>query len=279
MAKLFSEPLVAPSPGVKAPSPGVKAPRGILTFNPHGIAEKQITSSLAGSESHIAVVQVRIIFSLIFAAVGLAGAVLTLWVKRNRAVLSILAMAIALLLLLPLSNQFGWELIHRLYLYALAPMAYFGALFLDSRRKTPVFVFCLLLIIGLPLHVVSHYGNQAIDYFPPGQVAGLHFFNDTTSHGYVTGAYPLGIVRNIRQYRRINFAQLDWHRNTLTANTPLKEPMPHYIGISRQDRAMCEFILDNAHFIERTEQSLHDATNCNFIYNNPDLKLYVSESY
>jgi len=58
----------------------------------------------------------------------------------------------------------------------------------------------------------------------------------------------------------------------------MEQYLPHYIGISRQDRARYGWFQGNTQFIDDTEQALNNAVNFDFIYNNPDLKLYISET-
>jgi len=161
-------------------------------------------------------------------------------------------------------------------------MAVFGAMLLDTKNKIPIIVLCILLIICCPLHVISHYGNEEVDYFPAGQVVGLHFFDDYTTEGYVTGAFPLGETSNISYYRHLRYEHLDFtgleeQGDRLTVKVPVQKGVPHYIGISRQDVALYRWFLGNAEFIDKIKQLLDNAENCNFIYSNPDLRLYVKE--
>ena len=135
-----------------------------------------------------------------------------------------------------------------------------------------VFILCLLLIIACPTQVISRYGNQALDYFPAGRVAVLKFFDGNTTHGYATGASPLGQTNNLLQYKHLHYYELEWQERELF--TEATEEMPYYVAISNQDRAWYGWFWDNYQFIEDVEQLLDNSVNCGLIYINPVLKLY-----
>jgi hypothetical protein len=256
-------------------SPAMETPESTLTLAPGAIAQTEITQHLRGSESHIAVVEVRILHSAIFILIGLAGAIFVLSRRRKPGTVAILIMALAPLLLLPISGHYGEELLHRIYWFMLPFIAYFGAMLLDFKRKLPWIILCLLLVIAIPTSVISTYGNQALDYFPGGRVAGLKFFDSTTTLGYVTGASPLGKTSNILQYQRLDYSQLVWQGNRLY--TQGREEMPYYIAISNRDRAWYGWFWGDYQFIGNIEQSLDNTVNCGLIYINPVLKLYESD--
>lgn len=257
-------------------SPAMETPDSTLTLDPGAIAQTEITGHLRGSESHIAVVQVRIVHSAIFTLIGLAGAIFVLFFRRKSGTVAILAMALALLLLMPISGHYGEELFNRIYWFILPFMAYFGAMLLDLKRKLIGFIFCLLLIFACLTNVVSLYGNQALDYFPQGRVAGLRFFDSNTTHGYVIGASPLGQTSNLLQYKRLDYHQLEWQGNRLY--TVAEEEMPYYIAISNRDRALYGWFYGDYQFVENIEKSLDNTANCGLIYINPDMKLYTAVS-
>ncbi len=264
------------TPEEEAPMPEREKPSGTFTVDPGSITKTEITQHLRGSESHIAVVKVRILHSVIFALIAIAGAIFAFLFRRKSNTVAILAMSLAPLLLLAISGHYGEELLQRVYLFSLPFMAYVGVMLLDIRSKLPWLILCLLLIIAIPTQVISHYGNQALDYFPEGRVAGLKFFDSNTTHGYVTGASPLGRTSNLLQYKQLSYQQLVWKENELY--TEAGEGMPYYIAISNRDRAWYEWFWGNPYYINDIEQLLDNAVNCSLIYSNPVFKLYESDS-
>lgn len=256
ISRFGSEPIVmAPSlDGVE------QTPEGILVFDPGYIVQTNITMSLSGSESHIAVVETRIIFSSIFVVLGLTGAILALVLtKPKKTTISVLAMAVALLLLLPLAKQFGWELVHRLYLYGLPFMAYFGAMLLDLGRKKSAIILCFLLIAAGPLFIISHYGNQAKDYWPPSYIAGWHYVDDMKKNS----GHPFAQLK-----------QLSWQDNQLvfSDNFPEEE---HHFAISQHDDATYDFLYNQPQFVDRVWNWLASSQDYDFIYANPQFSVFT----
>jgi len=279
---LWSPTAEAPSPGAEAPGPAAEPPipirehpTSIITLDPRTIAHTEITGHFRGSSSHIAVTKVRILHSGIFALIGIAGAVFALFLRRKRAAPAIFAMALAPLLLLPISGNYGEEILQRLYLFCLPFMAYFGAVFLEAKSKIPLLILCLLLIAAIPTRVIAQYGNEILDYLPGGRVATQEFFDNTTSHGYVSGGLPLGYTRNLPHYKYLEYWELAWQENRLyTAN---EEQMPYYVAISNRDRAWYGWFWGNEQYVGEIEHRLDSAVNCKLTYSNPFIKLYESD--
>lgn len=249
----------------------------ILIFDPGVISQREVTGHFSGSESHIAVSETRVLFSSIFALLGLVGAVLSAIVKRNfKVVVPVVAITLVPLVLLPLSGYYAEELLRRLYLFALPGMACFGAMLLDIKSRIPAIILCLLIIISCPLHIISHYGNQELDYFSPGEAAGLEFLNSTTSHGYIIGCFPPASTKGFMHYQPTDFNRFRWYGSKLTTETDLK--MPFYIAISRRAQVWYEWFQGDTHPLKDIENSLEGLVSCSLIYNSPDLRLYACDS-
>jgi hypothetical protein len=267
-------------PPSEAPVPGeAPPPKGMLLLNPEVLVEREVTGHLSGSESHADIAGIRILFSGIFALIGLAGAILAFVARRDfKTNLSLLAITVIPLVLVTLSGHYAREILTRLYLFTLPGMAYFGVSLLNIKKGAVAIILCLLLIIAIPLHVITQYGNQELDYFSPAQLSGMRFFHNETSQGLATGDWTLGKMKNIEQYLPIGtLERLEWENGRLVLKEGMEQYLPYYIGISRQNRAWYEWFQGNTQFIDEIEQSLNNAVNCDFIYNNPDLKLYISE--
>lgn len=253
---------------------------GIINLNPEAIARTEVTGHFTGSPAHIAVAKTRFLFSGIFVLVGLAGLIFFRATKRSfKTAITILAITLTPTVLLFLSGNYGEELLHRLYLFTLPGMAYFGAVLLDLKYKLPLLILSLLLAVGGPLHVISHYGNQEIEYFPPGIVNGLRFFDTRTSGGYVVGAWPIGLSRNADQYQRLPMENIERANNMTTTGQPMSQEMPLYFAISRQYVAEHEFLRGDTTFIKNLRQDMDKARNCALIYYNPDFELSVCDNY
>lgn len=265
------------TPPGEAPSTEELPRRGMIILDPEVLAEREVISHLSGSQSHADVVKVRILFAGMFVLIGLWGLISALIIRKNfKTTIALLAITVAPIVLVTLSGHYAREILTRIYVFTLPGMAYFGASLFDVKKRAVPVLLCLLLIIAIPLHVIASYGNQELDYFSPGQKAGTDFFHKDTSQGLVFGAWPMGMVKNIEQYHNTDLEWLEWEDGRLVLKGPFKD-LPHYIGISRQNRARYEWFQGNTEFISEIEQRLQSTVNCNFIYNNPDLKLYICE--
>jgi len=273
-----------PPAGIEEPPPAAKKSRGIVQLfvpNPEYLVERGITERMVGSEAHEAVNRVRIVFSAIFVAIGLAGAILFFIARKNLGTgIRVLAIAAAPSILLTAFGiyyfVYGREFIMRLYLFALAPMAFFGAEFL-KRRSTTLLLGALLLVLPA-LHVITHYGNQSIDYISPHEMAAAHFFDGTTTQGYVVGRAPLGVLTDVEQYRHANMRQLDMEDDVIVWGRTTRSDWPHYISIGRAEREFYGYYLGRPEFIEEAEAVVSDSPKYKLIYNNTDMKLYFLEA-
>jgi len=256
----------------------------LLTFNPGVIGKREIIGHLRGSKSHIAVVKTRILLSSIFAVIGFFGFLISILRKKFDIAIPVLVIALAPLVLLPLSGNYGEELLHRLYLFSLAPMACFGVKLLcglNIKRRMVFFIFCSLLIVCIPLHVVAHYGNEIMDYLPSKNIAGLHFFHNNTTRGYITWGWPMCGMKNAEKYQRISFNQLRLQNNILVVKEQfdkLDKRLPHYVIISQREREYYRFFFGKPRFIDKIQLKLESSVNYDLIYNSAGLKLYVNEN-
>jgi hypothetical protein len=248
---------------------------GGLILGPEGVGTAQITSRLTGSESHIAVAGTRVVFSAIFVALGILGAIWVILIKRDLKVsVPVLAIAVAPLVLVPLRPfTYSGELLQRLYLLSLAPMAYFVARLLETAKKPSFLVICLVLVLAIPLHIVSYYGNQQLDYYSPAQAAGVDFFKDKTDRGYVTEAFPTGGMLFPERYHNLPWVQ---ESHGPMPDRPDNE-LPHYVGISRQARGYYEFIEIVPEFVSRMREMLSES-GYDLVYDCRDLEIHIGSA-
>lgn len=221
------------------------------------------------SASHAAVDWLRVLLSALFTLIAITGIILSLKFKdkADRSILALTAVPIIVLL----SGLYGWELLMRAYLFALVPIGYFGVKLLN--HKASGVILCLLLLIAIPLNIVAHYGNAAIDYIPRGEIAYWHFVQDNIGESYLTGGPEL--IGGAGHYN-VDFRQLHWEDDMLVGEA-LKNDRPHYVNIGKYDQSMYEFLYNDSQFIPETQARLDSSTHYNLIYVNLDLSLYMSE--
>jgi len=256
----------------KAPIVGGRS----LVFSPDIYIKSQITGHLAGSGSHSAVNQTRLWFSALFAVIGLAGAIRAILTRRGRRMaffVLVLALAPMVLAIIP----YGGRSIDHLYVFSLAPMAYFGARLVDFRKRGAVFAFCLLLVVALPFHLISHYGNQAYDYFPPSLVRGLDFsYQSTPATPGITPMYPWATLEPVKE-PFVRLSLLEWQEYVVMPSDGFKDNGPRWLYLHRQHQAYYSYLLGEPSFLRAVKAALRDTTNCHLTYSNPDFKLYRLE--
>ena len=224
------------------------------------------------SASHETVRWLRVLFSALFTLIAITGIILSLKFKdkADRSILALTAMPIIVLF----SGLYRWELLQRAYLLALVPIGYFGVKLLN--HKASGVILCLLLLIAIPLNIVAHYGNAAIDHIPRGEIAYWHFIQDNISEGYVTGGLSPEFMGHAG-YNKVDFGQLQWEEDILVGEA-LKNDRPHYVNVGKYDQSVYEFRHDDSQFIPETHTRLESSAHYNLIYVNPDLSLYISKA-
>ncbi|MBR7828816.1 hypothetical protein KDK95_21080, partial [Actinospica sp. MGRD01-02] len=100
------------------------------------------------------------------------------------------------------ANNYGGEVIFRVYLFALP-----GAVYLNRRLLLPssarpwtarvhALVFPAFLLLLLAAFAVPYYGKESENYFPPGEITAIDYTYSTAPHGSIivaaTGDYPGG---------------------------------------------------------------------------------------
>ena len=252
---------------------------GRFIFDLSVLTQSEVTSHFTGSSSHADVAGIKLIHGSLFALIVLAGLISAL-VKRRElgTTISLLAITVIPLSLVVLAGHYGREILTRIYAFVLPGAAYFGARLFDVNKKVVAAILCPLLIVAIPLNIIASYGNAELDYFSPGEQEGVFFFHDMTSQGLVFGRVPIGKFANIENYHTIGLKGLEWEDGRLIIAPRFRKMYSaYYVVISRQTRAKYEWFQGNPDLIPETEQQLQGAVNSNFIYNNPDLNLYIFE--
>jgi len=142
------------------------------------------------------------------ALLALAAVLLRKELRRSSAFL----LALAPLPLLA-ANNYGGEIIFRVYLFALPGAAFLAAmLILGPRRARRLQAIAFLLVSALTLagFVMPYYGKEAENYFSPAEVAATYFMYQTAPHGSMivgaTGDYPGGSL-DYEYYNQVSWLE------------------------------------------------------------------------
>ncbi len=258
---------------LQIPAPGPIVAGRALVLSPDVFVATQVTGHIAGSESHIAVSNTRLVLSGLLAAAGLAGAGAALWQRRGRST-AVLVLGLAAAPLPLAIIPYGGRALDHLYVFALAPMAYFAARLLARARPWVTTTVCLLAVAAIPLHLAAHYGNARYDYFPASLTSGYNFAYAAAGVEDTLGTdYPWATLEPPRQ-PFTTIAGLTWQDGLVLAKGIPEGDGAGWLYLEHRHHAYYDFLLGAPEFLGRLEGALESTANCQVTYLNPDFKLY-----
>lgn len=238
------------------------------------VTEATIGQAQAGNPSHTAVVRVRIITAVLFGTIAVTGGLLS-WKQRHDARTDITVAAIVVgcvFFVVVLGTVYRTTLFQRFLLLLMPAIAYFAVKLLHSRITAVLLG--VVMLVALPLSFISMYGNQTIDYLSPAYLTGASFFQDNTNNGFVTGQLPIGRMKYQEFYVFKQYSTgLNWQDDRLLS----LGYYPHYVCVSSNERAEYTFIRGEPDVLDDIESRLEAAANCNLVYSNPDVSLFINE--
>jgi len=242
-----------------------------INLSPQFIIEGQILSHLAGADEHIMVGMVRVAFSSVFLLLGIVGFVVAVKDRSRRRVVLMMSAIIAIsvsMVILP----YGGRLIDRVYPIPMLALSYFAATLLDKKKWG--LVFCSLLIICAPIHVIAHYGNQALDNVSQEYMDGINYFHDISPDGGTIIAMGyLWTIRNKEKYKYIPLARLQWHDSQAYLSGENLSG-PYWLIITEQERSLCDFIYNYPEFPGQLSNLLDVTDNCEIVHGGDGFTVY-----
>jgi hypothetical protein len=241
-------------------------------FNLSLLWSVNVQERVVGNHAHQATVQIRILTSILFALFAFIGFVLSRKEKSEERI-KMLALAVgAIGVIIILGSSYNESGLQRLYLFALLPISYF-CLWVFSHKTTTV-ILVSLMIIALPLHIISHYGNQEVDYTSPPTLASWYFIPDKAYGGLVIGEGEHGILKNLDHY---TIFALDSIERELDPISKLPAAYPQYIYVTEQENKYFSVMNNNPNFIGVIRSQLDIDSSYKLIYINPDAEIYIGE--
>jgi len=237
---------------------GLTGYAGALTFDPEFLLRTNVTASISGSESHASVVKVRIAYSAMFVVVAGLGTLYTLRKKRDCATLAVFVMALSLLVLVPLRSA-GWELAQRLFMLEMPFIAYFCVRLLDTGSKRLIVLLGILLALLCVPFFISHYGNQAVDYWSENHREGLRQVTELQK----TSGRWVGELRYIA---------LDGDEVLYDTQSP--KTTPYYMPLSKHDDTVYSFIYGKPDFVDTIWEWFRVSPHYESYYRNPEFEIF-----
>jgi hypothetical protein len=238
------------------------------------IVGASVTARVAGSLAHIVVTQTRIIFSASISMFALSGLFLV-W-KSGKTGKTERRIALIVVAVCSLAGLFayGGELFMRIFVLSLVPMAYFICKGSSSRLFFSILAI-FLLFMAPPLHIVAHYGNERMDYVPPSELAGVRFFYNNTSQGYVIGWYP--DLEYHQSYSHFSLSDAEWKNNALSlpAVESERKDWSTFVCLSYAETQFYSFQIGQPQFVPEIAKSLSSSARYDKIYSNPSYAVYA----
>lgn len=236
-------------------------------------------SRVSGSAEHLTVTRARILVSL--AAFGLAAVAMLLSRGRRREPAWRFAVTylVALAIVTPVA-AYGGEMLIRALLFTLPMIVALVAIAQPRGRLLAIYV--LLLVVLAPVHILTHYGNEAYDHVSQQEIDGFRFFAERLAPARIYGGYPAGAF--------VHSTDLQW-RNGVVPNAtrpPLASaflnprgqhwehrPLPTYVALSRGDEAAARMFAGRPDFVAQVRRAI-ERRPAEFIvvYRNRDITIW-----
>ncbi len=236
----------------------------------------------SGNESHVLINSIRFYFTLMLIGLAGCGGVLAYISKKGNTNDKMMLIVLGAIMITSVgvgAAYGGFHIFNRMLTFILPIIAYFAVKWLDFRRLRIIFIGCLL--IALPLHLITHYGNQTYDHLSSGFIESLDFFENSESGGTVYSNILLGLPEQQEIFSvqtPLNFYR-DENQDSLTPEQIKAQNSNRlvYVHIDDQDEERFDFQFNDAPFFREWQASLADSQYFDRIYSNNDINLYLGD--
>jgi hypothetical protein len=137
-------------------------------------------------------------------------------------------------------------------------------------------------VVMAPLHILTEYGNEQLDYVSSGEIAGMEYVS-TLAPANVFGGFPAGSTYNMIKLDARNaftFAageptSLADYANPWRLYTWTHKDWPLYVCISRGDVADMTLFTNRPDFIDQATAQMEADPNYLRVYQNADFAVYL----
>lgn len=231
--------------------------------------EATINRITSGSEHHLFISRFRVYYAILLYILAFLGAFYVLIVQQKRnfipyLMVSLVASSIGLFC----AGKYGGEIIIRIMLFSLIPISYFIAQNMDNKFLEVLLI--LFLIISPILHIVSHYGNETIDYTAPDDIKGAKFF---FTHTQLNNSSISCIADSLSSIKYVeNYKHYDLYSPLDKSNTKIQN---HYIWLTRRGEQVSTFQKNDFESYKILVISLNNNYSYNKIYSSKHFHVYT----
>jgi hypothetical protein len=230
--------------------------------------------------AHAEIAALRIAVTIV--VVALAGLAVLLTVRRptqRRAVFAGIAVLVGVAIVAP-ASVYGGEMVIRVLLFSLPVL---GAIIASAFWRPAFRVLVIAVLVAMaPVHILTHYGNELLDYVSPGEIAGFSYVRDAIAPANVFGGYPaanfentaLLDARNSYLSRSSEASTIEDFLDPTRSHVWDRPDWPIYVVVSRGDDAAMQLFQNRPGFIPYVRRTLDDDDRFVAVYRNPDVTIY-----
>ncbi len=252
-----------------------------------------LESRIRGDPGHTFITELRVLTTLV--PFILAGVVVLLFALRSpdwrarlrrwrvpnlpRSVSFPVATILGIFLVAPVS-VYGGEMLIRVLFFTLPSLSVLIALGMFQRWFKAVVL--AALVVMAPVHLLTHFGNEMLDYVSPGEIAGFDYIS-SLAPANVYGAFPAASTfntirldaRNAYLFRNLQPASLADYADPMLHHDWVHPTWPLYVAVSRGDDAAMVLFQDRPDFIEQARALLDRDPDYKKVFENEDIAVYL----
>lgn len=255
---------------------GDRLVEGLLNLD--NFLERTVAGRVSGAPGHALVAQLRILATALIVGLGLAAAA-TQWTRRrsDRTLGFSVAYLIGVAVVIPTSIYGGESLIRGL-LFSLPILLVLIVRAMD-RRAMRIAVAAALLV-GVPLHIYTHFGNEEYDYV---SAAELEVFDKVANlaPANIYGGYPAGVYLETARIdsRNASLPHSDAETTVQDFLDPEKhnwadETRPTYVVLTRGDEVAVRLFRGEPDLIDQARAALEADRSFVVVFRNQDGVIY-----
>ena len=232
---------------------------------------------IASSQEHTFINYLRVLITFIFLLIAIAGFMaMPKNTRISRQNMSIAVIGMTPVLFIPLFI-YGGEFIIRVYLFMLIPIAIFTMQLLNRRLLRVLLIGLLIFLI--PLHMLTHYGNEVYEVVSYSEIQVTDFFYSATSDGVIYALIPPELFEGLGIYTfRLTFVpsadSRSWdsldnirYRNDRNKN--------QFVAIPKNLFAIYKYFTNDDTKIKDLYKWIQESSSYHLIYTSPNMKLFA----
>jgi hypothetical protein len=181
-------------------------------------------------------------------------------------------------LFLPIFLSYNGEMIVRVLLFLLLPIAFFSTSFFRNKKALVSYGLIIFLVISIPLHILIRYGNEEYNYVSLGELDAANFLFGKAAHEFeiVTENDPILKQRDIERFAIVLTSTSTLKDGKIIGPWSKDKNDPQYVVLSRGTWvAYKRFMTDIGNSkLRKIQGVLQKSTNYELIYANKDSSIY-----